>query len=745
NFTGILQNYTITGNNGDVYYYNINNLAAGYYAWRMIANDTSGNYNSTPYYTYSVIASAPKQKEHKKKLEEEIGISRKGGEVKKVLIEEKEIVYTNKTVDIIKNRDKNTTVHVINLYENSYLTNIKIEIEGEMSRYAKLNLVPNYQKKVLIETINIELKKFGVPFAFTLGKEQHKVTAERIDALTVRFIIESTPKNVTVKVGDIVYIDLNDDTESDIALYLKNVSDSKVEFSISQLGSPYINNMYFMEERNWTISLLVPDYFEQDEFNLTVKVSGDIVAINSSLAGFERKPFVEYKKIIVNVGSEEKIIQCDEETLTLLERARSDIKEMMDAGLPYTKTRLLLVDAEKAYVEYECEITVKLSNKIREIKEYGFIADNYIKRATALINKAKRIWITSSKVDKTLNFAISSFKEEDFITAIEKARYSIRLLIIEIIWRCILLTTLALLVTLVTIRRYMKHNRKRMIETKHKAKKIDQNQIKRTSFILFKQLILNAINKAIRLANSFKKRKIKQRRIIQSYLKERTPFKSRISLSALMQRENIKSWLLILIFVAALTAFAYLLARLEVIQLLLKLLQKSSSYISNANIGEIVFISTISFLVFCFITLIIRGAFKKFRGKAKKPESQIFEKEWKPRKQIKKIEAKKLGTQPLSSIHVVSFLSNLYKNDNDNYSKSFNISLLDDLTDRGLNGKENEKIALSANLDGLSRAEKTKTKPSKDEIINHINNIKKKKIVIEKESNVVKELKNIYK
>ncbi|MCX8147632.1 MAG: hypothetical protein N3D84_04145, partial [Candidatus Woesearchaeota archaeon] len=46
NFTGVLQNYTVTGNDGDIYYYNINNLAAGYYAWRMIANDTRGNYNA---------------------------------------------------------------------------------------------------------------------------------------------------------------------------------------------------------------------------------------------------------------------------------------------------------------------------------------------------------------------------------------------------------------------------------------------------------------------------------------------------------------------------------------------------------------------------------------------------------------------------------------------------------------------------------------------------------------------------
>ncbi|PIN87062.1 hypothetical protein COV19_01615, partial [Candidatus Woesearchaeota archaeon CG10_big_fil_rev_8_21_14_0_10_44_13] len=53
NFTGTSQNYS-AGNNTNMFFYGITDLKAGYYAWRMIANDSAGNYNSTDQYTYTV-------------------------------------------------------------------------------------------------------------------------------------------------------------------------------------------------------------------------------------------------------------------------------------------------------------------------------------------------------------------------------------------------------------------------------------------------------------------------------------------------------------------------------------------------------------------------------------------------------------------------------------------------------------------------------------------------------------------
>jgi len=53
NFTGIFTNYS-TSNSSSVYYYDYVDLAAGYYAWKMYANDTTGNLNSTAMQTYVV-------------------------------------------------------------------------------------------------------------------------------------------------------------------------------------------------------------------------------------------------------------------------------------------------------------------------------------------------------------------------------------------------------------------------------------------------------------------------------------------------------------------------------------------------------------------------------------------------------------------------------------------------------------------------------------------------------------------
>ncbi len=53
NFTGTPDNYTVL-QNGNEYYYNYSDIPAGTYYWRMYANDTSSNNNSTPAFTYEI-------------------------------------------------------------------------------------------------------------------------------------------------------------------------------------------------------------------------------------------------------------------------------------------------------------------------------------------------------------------------------------------------------------------------------------------------------------------------------------------------------------------------------------------------------------------------------------------------------------------------------------------------------------------------------------------------------------------
>jgi len=59
NFTGILVNYSVTGNVSSEYYYNYSSLTVGSYVWRMYANDTSGNTNVTDQWIHIVTKVAP--------------------------------------------------------------------------------------------------------------------------------------------------------------------------------------------------------------------------------------------------------------------------------------------------------------------------------------------------------------------------------------------------------------------------------------------------------------------------------------------------------------------------------------------------------------------------------------------------------------------------------------------------------------------------------------------------------------
>ncbi|MBR9692184.1 hypothetical protein GOV06_05365 [Candidatus Woesearchaeota archaeon] len=58
NFTGVPQNITVTTNSSNEYYYNYSVLGAGNYFWRMFANDTLGNVNSTDIFSYIVNKAA---------------------------------------------------------------------------------------------------------------------------------------------------------------------------------------------------------------------------------------------------------------------------------------------------------------------------------------------------------------------------------------------------------------------------------------------------------------------------------------------------------------------------------------------------------------------------------------------------------------------------------------------------------------------------------------------------------------
>lgn len=53
NFTGNLKNETVK-RDVNIFSFNISDLAAGVYVWRMIANDTSSNLNSTPFHQFKV-------------------------------------------------------------------------------------------------------------------------------------------------------------------------------------------------------------------------------------------------------------------------------------------------------------------------------------------------------------------------------------------------------------------------------------------------------------------------------------------------------------------------------------------------------------------------------------------------------------------------------------------------------------------------------------------------------------------
>ena len=349
-----------------------------------------------------------------------------GGSVGRASIPGKEAIYTSSVISIMRGQQQNVPLTITNLYENAYMKDVEISVIGYLSQYIKISPPSVFARKVFLDSKNIFINSLRDPLAFKIGEEGHKMTLNHVEGGIAYLTLESRRVNLSLKPGEIVPVDFNDDNESDVAVSLKSVLPTAVNVTVYRYGSPDPGKISFLEERNWTLDFFVPSYLYKDEFNITLRITGMIIPINPKLAGFDSQDFIEYRTLVFRI-----YIVGKDEAESRLSAARKDVQAMIDAWLPSSLARQLLEQAEKQFADGEYEDVVQTVERIAKLKDAAFKADAMIKELQKAMGRAKAKWLPIPFTESAYALAINAFEREDFETALLRAKDAQLTLVLE--------------------------------------------------------------------------------------------------------------------------------------------------------------------------------------------------------------------------------------------------------------------------------------------------------------------------
>jgi uncharacterized membrane protein len=185
-----------------------------------------------------------------------------------------------------------------------------------------------------------------------------------------------------------------------------------------------INKIPSLESRNFTLDILVPSYFKEAEYELTVNITGDLIPINATLAGFSSKEISFIRHFILKVESVD---------VTEIDIAIAEFQNQLDQMTDFNTAKLqaLLEKAQEALDNnLNAEAESILNQLDREIKD-AFAAQELITIVRTGIVQAQEKWLDARQTSDALQLALVAFERGDFATALERAKAAQLTLVLE--------------------------------------------------------------------------------------------------------------------------------------------------------------------------------------------------------------------------------------------------------------------------------------------------------------------------
>jgi len=336
-------------------------------------------------------------------------------------------IFTRETLALVRGADEAIPIVIKNIYENAVMENIDFTVIGFFSQYITLNEIIDPNREVFVETQNVVFAAAGESASVTLpGLTDNRIVLNSIGISRISFTLFSDPMNIALDVGESKKFDLDGDGKNDVGFTLNSIVNGIVDLKVHKIGPPDPEKLYFLEERIYEMSIFAPAYLDRTDFNLTLRIDADLVAVNPVLAGFTSKPLVEFRTLVFKVLA----IGLEEVEMSF-EDAEIDVQLMKDAGFPISKVNKLLEDAKAALEEGELGVAVQLTEEISKMKDDAFEANGLIKEIKEGIENANKNGLDVPTTERALAVTRAAFEREDFKTAVERAKETQLTLILE--------------------------------------------------------------------------------------------------------------------------------------------------------------------------------------------------------------------------------------------------------------------------------------------------------------------------
>ena len=168
------------------------------------------------------------------------------------------------------------------------------------------------------------------------------------------------------------------------------------------------------ESRVFYLKISAPSYLNRGEYPVNVTLVGDIVYGENRSVVYN---LVEKRKVTLVVHE----VSPKDANASLL-AARSDINELVAAGISVGKAKNLLAQAKQAYSKGDYGVSKKLTDQIHEIKLEAFEAKSVIGVVQQQINMANKRRLSVPKSTRLLRLAIAAFNREDYSNALVRAK-----------------------------------------------------------------------------------------------------------------------------------------------------------------------------------------------------------------------------------------------------------------------------------------------------------------------------------
>jgi hypothetical protein len=217
-------------------------------------------------------------------------------------------------------------------------------------------------------------------------------------------------------------------TSQTVPFEIKNIYENatltNVQLEIEGFMSQYIswtpkilNEISYLDTKNFLFTIFVPTYFAEEDYNLTVTITGEIVPLNPNAAGFTKKSVKEIRTVILRV-QEVEIVDLTKN----IESADACIADMKEKGIPTSKVEGLLASVGESIKAEDYTKARDLLKEICELKKDSFTAYELILNLEEKIKEAEEKGLDIPETRDELELSRLAFNREDFSLSVQRAR-----------------------------------------------------------------------------------------------------------------------------------------------------------------------------------------------------------------------------------------------------------------------------------------------------------------------------------